>query len=550
MNMFKFLFIRSDEIKKGFMILAFFTLLSQLLALVRENIFSKIIGAGIDLDLYNASFRVTDIVFVSSATLISTFVLIPILNRKDNENEKKNNICKKNGEDLKKDYINRVFTTFFIYLIFLIVLFFIFMPQIISIMFPYYNGLVFEKIVYISRIALLSPFFMSLANIFISINQVRNYFLPYALMSILNNLSIIFATVFLYPKYGLNGMMIGVIGGAFFYLVIHFPTVIKENSFPKFSSFLTIKEIKKMFSISIPRTVGIYASVLMLTYMNSKVSSLGDGYVSYFSWAFVLSTVPSGLLGVAYSVAAFPKLSKLFIENKIEEFSSEISSVFRNIIFFGLPVSLFFIIFSKDLVALIYWSDNFSEDKLFTVSVTLSILSASILFQSFNFVLTRAFFAIENTKIPFMINFLGLSFLVFIGEVFFNSNLKVLMNIDNSDNKLFILSIIYSLTFFLISFGLFLILKRKVKGLCVLKDIELSKKIIINFLTSIGVYFLYNFFEKFFEINTGQLSSFMKLSIFFTLFLIIFVIISKILKEKEYLNLERVILKKIKLIIK
>jgi O-antigen/teichoic acid export membrane protein len=57
---------------------------------------------------------------------------------------------------------------------------------------------------------------------------------------------------------------------------------------------------------------------------------------------------------MAYSIAAFPKLSKLFIENKIEEFSREISDIFKNIIFFGLPISLFFIIFSKEFVALIY----------------------------------------------------------------------------------------------------------------------------------------------------------------------------------------------------
>jgi len=68
----------------------------------------------------------------------------------------------------------------------------------------------------------------------------------------------------------------------------------------------------------------------------------------------MLSTVPSGFLGMAYSVAAFPKLSKLFIQEKYDEFSNEISKVFKSIIYFGAPITLFFVIFSKDLVSLIY----------------------------------------------------------------------------------------------------------------------------------------------------------------------------------------------------
>jgi peptidoglycan biosynthesis protein MviN/MurJ (putative lipid II flippase) len=123
--MFKILSIKSKEIKKGFIILSIFTLLSQFLALIRENIFSKFVGAGVDLDLYTASFRITDIVFIASASLISTFVLIPILNEK---------IGTKEGEENKefKEYIDKVFTTFSLYLVILISVFYVFTPEIVS----------------------------------------------------------------------------------------------------------------------------------------------------------------------------------------------------------------------------------------------------------------------------------------------------------------------------------------------------------------------------------------------------------------------------------
>ena len=453
--MFKFLFIKSEEIKKGVVILAVFTLLSQLLALVRENIFSKVVGAGIDLDLYNASFRITDILFLLSATLISTFVLIPILNKKEFNDEKNNLIGTEKSQT--KIYINKVFTTFFVYLSVLLILFIIFTPQIISLIFSKYSGEDLEKFITITRMALIAPFFMSIANIFISINQIKHYFLPYALMSILNNLSIIFATYFLYPIYGLKGMIFGVVLGGVLYFSIHLPTILKEKMFPRFTSFLTFSEIVKIFSISLPRTIGIFSASLMIIYITSKVSLLGDGYISYFNWAFMLSTVPSGFLGMAYSVAAFPKLSKLFIQEKYDEFSNEISKVFKSIIYFGAPITLFFVIFSKDLVSLIYWTKKISFENMQLVSISLSILSLSILFQSFNFVLTRAFFAIENTKIPFMVNIIGLIFLVFSGNLVFSG----IITDFSIEEKFFIISALYSFVFLLISIFLFILLKAK-----------------------------------------------------------------------------------------
>ncbi len=563
--MLRILSIKSEEIKKGYIIIAVFTLFSQFLALIRENIFSKVLGAGIDLDLYNASFKITDIIFIASATLISTFVLIPILSRKEKEDEdlkKKQNKLKekeenKNTENTEiKKYINKVFTTFSLYIAVLVLIFLVFTPQIVSFIFEDYKGVELEKLIEITRISLFAPFFMSIANIFISINQIKNYFLPYALMSVLNNISIILATLFLYPKYGVKGMIYGVVIGGFLYLAIHFPTVIKEKLFPKFSSFLTWNEILKIFSISLPRTIGIFSFTLIMIYISSKLPKLGEGYLSFFNWAFILSSVPSGFLGMAYSIAAFPKLSKLFVQNKTEEFSKEIALIFKNIIFFGLPISLFFVLFSKEFVALIYWNNNFTEEKLYIVSTALSILSVSILFQSFSFVLTRAFFAIENTIIPLIMNIISLIFIfISISFVFgFPEYLINLFGIENifsnsltNNEKFFIASWLYSIVFFILSVGMFLMMKKKVKGFCVLKGISLFKKIIIDFITVVILYFLYKFFSENYLLENGQMNSLYTLIIFTIIALIVFSVISKIFKENEYLNLENAILRKLKI---
>jgi len=175
------------------------------------------------------------------------------------------------------------------------------------------------------------------------------------------------------------------------------------------------------------------------------------------------------------------------------------------------------------------------------VSISLSILSLSILFQSFNFVLTRAFFAIENTKIPFMVNIIGLIFLVFSGNLVFSG----IITDFSIEEKFFIISALYSFVFLLISIFLFILLKVKMKKIKLFKNIGLKKKILVNVFTFSIIYFLYTRFYEYFVIANGQLKAFVVLSVYFTLTIILFFIISKIFKEEEYLKIEKKILKKI-----
>ena len=58
-------------------VLAALTLVSQILALVRDRIFAHAFGASETLDLYYAAFRVPDLVFALVASLVSAYVLIP-----------------------------------------------------------------------------------------------------------------------------------------------------------------------------------------------------------------------------------------------------------------------------------------------------------------------------------------------------------------------------------------------------------------------------------------------------------------------------------------
>ena len=73
---YKFLNFLSKEISslhEAAYLLGFFAIFSQILALVRDRLFASYFGAGHELDVYYAAFRIPDFIFVTVAS--NTFPL-------------------------------------------------------------------------------------------------------------------------------------------------------------------------------------------------------------------------------------------------------------------------------------------------------------------------------------------------------------------------------------------------------------------------------------------------------------------------------------------
>ena len=83
-------------------LLAIFAIASHLLALVRDRLLTANFGAGHELDLYYAAFRIPDFIFITVGSLVSVSVLIPFLVEKMKE-----------GPEEGKKFIGNIFTFFF-----------------------------------------------------------------------------------------------------------------------------------------------------------------------------------------------------------------------------------------------------------------------------------------------------------------------------------------------------------------------------------------------------------------------------------------------------
>lgn len=386
------------NVNQAALLLGSFALISQILGLFRDRLIAHSIGPSPLLDAYYTAFRIPDLIFISIASLASITVLIPfIFEKMDGE---------KVSEQARK-FLNDIFTVFLFTIVSVSVVVFILMPYLVTYIAPGFTLPMQEKVIELSRIMLLSPIFLGLSNLFGSITQLFRKFFIYALSPIFYNLSIIVGILLFYPVWGIYGLAYGIVLGAFMHFLIQALSSLHSGFALRISFKVDFKDIKKVVLVSLPRTLGLSCNNIALILIVSFASYLTSGSISIFNLSLNLQSVPLGIIGLSYAVAAFPMLTKFFSSGKIEEFNAHLTSAARAIIFWSLPVTFLFIVLRAQIVRVILGSGSFSWENTRLVAASLAIFSVSIMAQGLIALFARAYYAVGNTRRPLVVNFVS-----------------------------------------------------------------------------------------------------------------------------------------------
>jgi putative peptidoglycan lipid II flippase len=372
-------------------LLAFFTFGSQLFALVRDRLLAHQFGTGETLDIFYAAFRIPDTMYALLASTVSLFVLIPFLESAE----------RKSGKTLH-EFLSSMFSFFSGALIVAGSIAWVFTPQLVHMLYGGFSETMQADLVVVVHILLLQPLLLGVSNLFAAYVQIQGRFLLYAVAPILYNIGIIIGILFLYPLMGTAGLAWGVVLGAFFHLGVQTPFMAANNMVPKIK-IPNWKDVFDVVRISIPRTITLSAQQLVMLIMISFASRYAAGSVSAFTFAWNLQAVPLAIIGVSYSVAAFPKLSRLFGKGEIDEYVKLIIVASRQIIFWALPTIVFFIVLRAQIVRIVLGSGEFNWPATKMTAAILALLTLSLVAQSLMVLLVRACYAAGKTKVPLVI---------------------------------------------------------------------------------------------------------------------------------------------------
>ncbi len=377
-------------------VLGVFTIGSQFLALVRDRMLAHHFGAGIELDLYYTAFRIPDFLYVVFASTLSVYVLIPFVAER----------MSGKGTESARKLLSDILTLFTI--IYTTLAFFIILsaPTIVQLFFPGFTGEL-TTLVLLIRILMLQPLLLGLSSLLGVITQFGHRFMLYAVSPLLYNFGIIIGVVFLYPYFGMQGLVWGVVIGALGHLLIQLPFVLKHDLCPRFTWKLEWSELREVLAVSLPRALTLSLHQFVLLGFVGFASIMAIGSVSVFQFAFNLQSVPLAIIGVSYSVAAFPILARLHAEQKFVEFGRLLMNALRHILFWSFPIIALLIVVRAQFVRVILGSGEFNWSDTRLTAAILALFALSLAAQAIHLLLVRALYATQNTKLPLYVTLLS-----------------------------------------------------------------------------------------------------------------------------------------------
>lgn len=373
-------------------ILALFAFGSQILAVIRDRLLAHTFGAGMELDLYYAAFRIPDLLFVLFASVLSIYVLLPFVNR----------AVTQGGEKTGAAVLSQIFSFFLYTYVLVAVLLALCAPYYAPYLFPGFSER-YEELVLLLQILLLQPFLLGVSSLCGVVTQMNHRFILYALSPLLYNVGIIIGISVLFPTFGLIGLVFGVVMGALGHVLVQVPFVTRsEYSFGLVPT-IDWQLIKQVLVVSIPRALTLSVNQIVLLVLIGMASAMATGSVSVFQFAFNLQSVPLAIIGVSYSVAAFPTLSNLFASQDHKGFNIQLLTALRHIIFWSVPIIGLIVVLRAQIVRVLLGTGAFDWGDTRLTAAMLAIFMLSLVAQAILLLLVRAFYAGGRTFIPLLV---------------------------------------------------------------------------------------------------------------------------------------------------
>lgn len=177
----------------------------------------------------------------------------------------------------------------------------------------------------------------------------------------------------------------------------------KYSVFPRLNLNWKHPALTQLFTMMMPavfaasvQELGQIADIFMATMITNKV----PGAVSALTYAHRLIQLPIGIFGVALATASLPQLSRLFLEEKKEEFSDSIEFGTRMNLILLLPASIGLITLAEPIVGLLFEYGNFSRESTQVTAFALQFYASGILAYSLQKFYLSAMYSRQNTLFP------------------------------------------------------------------------------------------------------------------------------------------------------
>ncbi len=394
------------SVRLATVILSSSTLVSALLGIYRDRLLNSMYldTYKVGIDAYTVAFTIPDFMYLLLVSGALAVTFIPVFNSR---------LAKNNRESawqMSTSLIN------FLALVTMAtsVLIMIFAPILVKyVVGPGLSESGQELAISMMRVIAINPFLFAVATVISSVQQAVGRFVFNALAPTMYNLGIIIGAIWFTGGInlfghqifsgGIMGVALGVVLGAVLQLIVSSLGLLGLGFDYRFKIYWRNRGFRKILTLLPARSAdqGLdYVSSIIDTNLASRMA---DGTIRAYQQASTLYNMPINLVGVAIATAAFPQLTERIGEGRRDLFAKELRSAMRMIIWFSLPIAMLMFFCRGYIVSIIDRGGNG------TIAMLLGIFCLAIFLRSVFHIMSRSFYAFQDTKTPLLVSLVTLA---------------------------------------------------------------------------------------------------------------------------------------------
>ncbi|MEG6615150.1 murein biosynthesis integral membrane protein MurJ [Peptococcaceae bacterium 1198_IL3148] len=252
----------------------------------------------------------------------------------------------------------------------------------------------------LTRIMLPLLVFNGVSTLFNGLLNANNIFAVPALSTVIANTTVIVSTLTLGNVMGIQGVAIGTVLGVLFAALFQLPSLWRSGFKYRFSFDWRDPGVQKVMSLMLPVTLGVSINQIYIVIDRMLASGLAEGSISALNYANKLILLPLGLFVMAIGTAFYPTLTKQAVDPKAGDMATTLQRAFRAVVMLSIPAGVGLMVLRYPIVQLLFERGEFDAHATAMTAYALLLFSIGLVGQSANVILTRGFYALQDTRTP------------------------------------------------------------------------------------------------------------------------------------------------------
>jgi putative peptidoglycan lipid II flippase len=413
---FRLISFGRQSVQQASTLLVVTSLLSNVLGLARNLVFYRLIPPAW-LDVYLASFRLSDFFFNLLVFGAIASAVIPVLNGLVHEKDEKQAFA----------VTNQLATWAVTAFIILDIVLFLEIRPVTHLLVPSFNASQFALSVKLNRLMLLQPILFAVSFIVGGLLNSYRHFGAYALAPLSYNTALIVGGL-LYPHFGILAITGSVIVGTFLHFLVQYREAYAVG-FRLRPTWEISPQLRQIVKLMLPRNLALAFGQLVPTVYTALASGLPQGSISVFSGLNDIQTTPTVVIANSLATAAFPTITAAVKDGNSTELNRVLGKVLRTALFVLVPLVAISLILRAQIVRLYIYIGHTHWGVSDQVAITtfawfmIGIVPASLIV-----ILTRVFYAHHDNRTPMLVAIFGSAVSIawaVIGVTFLHKNVSV-----------------------------------------------------------------------------------------------------------------------------